>query len=127
MARRVHQHRIAISLTPGHLAGGNGAARARLVLNQDRLAQAFGHDVAHSAGNQVGATACRERHDKFDGLGGVAWAGRRRTCRAGDLRHCAACAQQREGGNDHPGCAHCANSRLSKNQTFYRISRLIES
>ena len=81
-ARRGAHQRVAVRLAGGHEAGADAAARARLVVQDDRLAQELHHPFDEGAQHVVGV-ARRERNDQLDGLDGeiLRSSGRRR-------RHC---------------------------------------
>ena len=60
------QQGVAIGARLGGLGRADGAARARAVVNHQRLAQLLRHLLRHHAGDQIGGTAGRKRHDDAD-------------------------------------------------------------
>ncbi|OMP13304.1 hypothetical protein COLO4_01909, partial [Corchorus olitorius] len=71
----------------GHGVGGDDAARAGLVVDDDGLAQLRGQLLRHHARGDVGHAACAKGHDDADGLV------RQGLCLAGD-----GCQQQGRAG-----------------------------
>ncbi|MNI55830.1 hypothetical protein D3C73_1108050 [compost metagenome] len=64
----VHQQDgIAVRLGACNLRRTDGAARAALVFDHDRLSQAWPHGFRQGAGDVVGGATCGERHDHIDG------------------------------------------------------------
>jgi hypothetical protein len=55
---------------PRHLGHGDVARAARLVVDEDALAQELGHLGGGGPGHDLAAAAGRERHDQADGLAG---------------------------------------------------------
>ncbi len=66
-ARVAHQHRIAVRLRACHLAGTDGAARARLVVHDDGLPQPLAQLERQQPRGNVGGAPGRARHDQGDG------------------------------------------------------------
>jgi hypothetical protein len=74
VGERRHQQRVAVWGARRHRGGADDGAGARLVLDDDRLAEIRGHRLAEPARNNICAPAGRERHDDADeavGIGGV--------------------------------------------------------
>ena len=61
--RRPHHQRVAVGCGACHLAGADVAAGARLVLDDDTLAERAAQSLGHDAGEQIGRAARCERHD----------------------------------------------------------------
>ncbi len=60
------QHGVPVGLGAGHVLGGEKAARARHVVDDDGLPEARRHLLAQHARQRVGGAARRERHDELD-------------------------------------------------------------
>jgi len=67
----VHQDGVAIGRGFGHHVCTNCTTCAALVVNCDGLTHGFGHFLRNDAGHNVSGTARWERHNHFDGFGGV--------------------------------------------------------
>src|SRR5215211_322912 len=99
------QDRIAIRRRPGDGLGAEIRRRARLILDDDRLANDFGHLGADQTGEEVGPAAGRVRHHQMDGL-------RRIGLRPRDV------ARQRDGHDDQqstPQQRHENSSLIGRN------------
>jgi len=70
-AGRGHQQRVAVRLRLGDDVGADIAARARTILDDDRLAERLRELLAHRAGEHVDQPARRERRDHADRPVGV--------------------------------------------------------
>jgi hypothetical protein len=86
-SRRGPEQRVAIRRCLGDEIGAESRAAARLILDHDRLAQAFAERVRQNARHQVCAAAWRERHHKAD-----------RTCRIGLRLRATGCERQHHRG-----------------------------
>ena len=70
-AGRRHQQRVAVGRSLGDRIGADIAARARAVLDDDRLAERLRHLVADRARQHVGEAAGGERRDQLDRTVGI--------------------------------------------------------
>ena len=64
------QQRVAVGRRLGREVGADGAAGARLVVDDQRRAQLLAHLLRQGAREEVGGAAGRERHDQADRLAG---------------------------------------------------------
>ena len=71
-ADRAHAQRVAVRRGARHLGGAKVAAGARLVFDQEALAQRLVQLVADHAGEGVGVAAGGERNDDCDRFVGIA-------------------------------------------------------
>ena len=93
-ADMVDQDRVAVRLRVLHLLGRQNSARARAVLDEDRLAQGLAHRLRHHAGDGIGRSArgIGNQHDD-------------RPCRI-ILRRCARRCRERRKGQQVPQSFH---------------------
>ena len=93
-ARGCDAHRVAVGRGLGDRVGAEIAARTDTILDHDLLAQPGTEPLRQNARNDIGAAACRERHDQADrplrpsggGVPGLGGSGARRNhqCRYDD-------------------------------------------
>src|SRR5262249_44515118 len=62
---------VAVRRGPRHVLRGEEAARARLVVDDDRLLRVHGHLLSERARELVRGAPGSERHHEGDGLGGI--------------------------------------------------------
>jgi len=103
---RPHQ-RVAVRRCVLHLLGGDGAARARLVLDEDRLAGFLGNVLAIGAREDVGEATggiAADDADRFAGPGFLSQGGRRQGSRDRPHRAIAQQVAPRRTDHSHPPC-----------------------
>ncbi|MCY1224749.1 hypothetical protein D9M72_369200 [compost metagenome] len=83
---RRHHQRVAVGRALGHRIGADDGAAARLVVDDDWLAQVLAHGDAHRPRQVVGAAARGERHHHADRLVGKGCKRRQRRCRGHEER-----------------------------------------
>ena len=93
MRARYHPQAIAIGLRPRHLGGTDRAARTRLVLHYDRLAQRIGETGREQSADGIGRPPCAIRDDEPNGTVGP--------CRRWILGIGPRCGKQAASGKDH--------------------------
>lgn len=67
----MHHDGVTVGCRFGHEVCANVAASTTLVVNRDGLPHRLSHLLRNDAGHDVSGTARWERHNHFDGFGGV--------------------------------------------------------
>jgi hypothetical protein len=67
----VHHDGVAVGCCFGHQVCANVAASSTFVVNRDGLPHRLRHLLRNDARHNVSCTARWERHNHFDGLGGI--------------------------------------------------------